>query len=251
MKLTDVTCVVSGGAAGLGAATAAAFLEAGARVAVVDIAAELSWQTPHSNSLMHARVDVTDEHAVKSAIADIAARFGGIHVCVNCAGVIGGAPVLGENGVFPAELFRRVVDINLTGTFLVLCRAAERMAMNAPDPVTQERGVIINTASIRAFDGGAGGAAYAASKGAIVSMTLALARDLAPHGIRVNTIAPGIMDTPMFSGLPAQATSSHIAKLQFPNRLGEPSEFASLACHLVENAYLNGETIRLDGALRV
>ena len=206
----------------------------------------------HSRGAHSYITDVTDAESVKRAIDDAAHHFGAIHVGINCAGMILGTPMLGPDGEASSPAaFRRVLALNLTGTFIVSCQIARHMAQNVVTADAPERGVIINVASIRAFDGGAAGAAYAASKGGIVSMTLAAARELAPHAIRVNTIAPGLMDTPMLRGLPSAAVATHMARVQFPQRPGEAAEFAQLACHIIENKYLNAETIRLDGGLRL
>jgi NAD(P)-dependent dehydrogenase (short-subunit alcohol dehydrogenase family) len=247
MQLQDRVCIVTGGSSGLGRGTLLALLAKGARVANFDMKAP---PTPldHPNEIFVA-LDITDEASVARAVARVVAEFGAVHVCVNCAGIVRGAPVLGEDGVFPAALFRRTIDVNLTGTFLVLARAAEQMAKNAPGP-DGERGVIVNTASIAAMDASSS-AAYAASKGGVVSLTLTVARDLARHGIRVNTIAPGFMDTEMFSGLPPEWTARLIAKTEFPKRLGEPEEFGALVCHIAENRFINASVIRFDAGARV
>jgi len=251
MKIDGITAVVTGGAAGLGLATTRALRARGARVGILDIFERLPADLDRDEGVLFLRADVTDEAAVVAAVAAVDERFGGIDACVNCAGVFHSAPVVGHDGVHSLSTFRRVVDINLNGTFAVLSRAAERMVRNSGRGPDSECGVIVNVASIRAFDGGAGGAAYAASKGAVVSLTLSLARDLAPQRIRVNTIAPGLMDTDLFHDLAPAAIASHIEKVQFPKRLGDPAEFAELVCHLIENRYINGETVRIDAALRV
>jgi 3-hydroxyacyl-CoA dehydrogenase / 3-hydroxy-2-methylbutyryl-CoA dehydrogenase len=251
MDCANAACIVTGASSGLGKAVAGELLRRGARVAALDIVPCPDFDRPQSASRW-VSADVTDEDSVHAAIARVADDFGAIHVCINCAGTVSSTPMLQEDGrASSAAAFRQVVDINLTGTFIVSCYAAERMAHNDVSPTSSERGVIINVASIRAFDGGANGAAYAASKGGIVSMTLAAARELAPLAIRVNTIAPGLMDTPMLRGLAPAAVATHMSKLQFPSRPGAASEFAELACHIIENKYLNAATVRLDGGLRL
>jgi NAD(P)-dependent dehydrogenase (short-subunit alcohol dehydrogenase family) len=247
MQLQESVCIVTGGSSGLGRGTLRALLAKGARVANFDVKPPRE-PLEHENHIFVA-LDITDEAGVARAVADVARRFGGVHVCVNCAGIVRGAPVVGDTGVFPAELFRRTVDVNLTGTFLVLARAAEQMAKNPPGP-DGERGVIVNTASIAAMDASSS-AAYAASKGGVVSLTLTVARDLAKHGIRVNAIAPGFMDTEMFSGLPPDWTAKLIAKAEFPKRLGQPEEFGALVCHIAENRFINASVIRFDAGARV
>lgn len=246
MELKDSVCIVTGGSSGLGRGTVALLSAYGARVANFDVRPPANGDSGLATFMS---VDVSDERAVADAVAEVADRFGAIHVCVNCAGITRGAPVVGDDGVFPADLFRRTIDINLNGTFFVLARAAERMIRNAPGP-DGERGVIINTASIAAMDASSS-AAYAASKGGVVSMTLTVARDLGRHGVRVNAIAPGFMDTEMFAGLPANWTEQLIAKTVFPKRLGAAGEFAELARHIIENRFLNASVIRFDAGSRV
>jgi 3-hydroxyacyl-CoA dehydrogenase/3-hydroxy-2-methylbutyryl-CoA dehydrogenase len=251
MNCENAVCIVTGAASGLGRAVADELLRRGARVAALDRVAGTEFDAPtHASFSMIA--DVTDEASVKTAIDRAALHFGAIHVCLNCAGTVAGTPLLSSDGnASSAASFRQVVEVNLTGTFVVSCHAAEHMIKNTVTADSPERGVFINVASIRAFEGGAGGAAYAASKGGIVSMTLAAARELAPFGIRVNTIAPGLIDTPMLRGLPTAAVATHMERVQFPARAGEASEFAALACHIIENKYLNAATIRFDGGLRL
>lgn len=251
MDIQGITAIVTGGAAGLGLATTRALLQRGANVGVLDLAESGPAELTDNPKVHYVRTDVTDEASVIEAIEALYGKFGSIDACVNCAGVFHSHPVVAEDGVHPLAAFRRVVDINLNGTFAVLARAAEKMVNNQGRGPDEERGVIINVASIRAFDGGPGGAAYAASKGAVVALTLSLARDLAPRNIRTNTIAPGLMNTDLFHNLTPEAIASHTEKVQFPKRLGDPAEFAHLVCHLIENRYINGETIRIDAALRV
>lgn len=240
MDLQGSRAVVTGGASGLGAATADWFRRHGAQVMVLDRAGD-----PADPDLI--TTDVTSGDSAAAAIAEAARRMGGIDVCVNCAGVVIGEKTVGRNGPHDLDAFRRVVEVNLIGSFNVLRLAATEMARNG----RAENGVIVNTASVAAFDGQKGQAAYAASKAGIAGMTLPLARDLASLGIRVCAIAPGIFATPMLRGLPQDVQDSLAAEVTCPPRLGDPQEFAQLAAHIVENGYLNGEVIRLDGALRM
>ena len=239
MELRNSRAIVTGGASGLGAATAAWFREQGATVVILDRDA--------GDDPNHVQADVTSADSTAAAIAQAVDRMGGIDICVNCAGVVIGERTVGRNGPHDLDAFCRVVDVNLIGSFNVLRLAAAEMARNG----RTENGVIVNTASIAAFDGQKGQAAYAASKAAIAGMTLPLARDLAGLGIRVCAIAPGIFATPMLRGLPPDVQDGLAAEVTFPPRLGDPREFARMAAHIVENAYLNGEVIRLDGALRM
>lgn len=246
MRLDQAASIVTGGASGLGAATAEAFRARGAAVTILDrdpAGADFA----ASIGAGFVAVDVTDEAAVAAGIAAARAAMGRIDVLVNCAGIAIGERLLGRDGPHRLESFRRTIDINLTGTFNAMRLAAAEMARNDGP----ERGVIVNTASIAAFDGQKGQAAYAASKGGIVGLTLPAARDLAGQGIRVCAIAPGIFATPMLRGLPEEVQESLAAEVTFPRRLGDPAEFAALAAFIVECGYLNGEVIRLDGALRM
>lgn len=246
MKLSNCRTIVTGGASGLGAATAAHFRELGGEVMVLDLS-EAGADAAGAIGAGFAPTDVTDESSVAAAIDQAVRRMGGIDVCVNCAGIATGERTLGRDGPHRLESFRRTIEINLIGSFNVLRLAAEQMARNGRDM----NGVIVNTASIAAFDGQKGQAAYTASKAGIAGMTLPLARDLAGQGIRVCAIAPGIFGTPMLKGLPAEVQDSLAAEVTFPKRLGDPAEYARMAAFIVENDYLNGETIRLDGALRM
>jgi NAD(P)-dependent dehydrogenase (short-subunit alcohol dehydrogenase family) len=237
------TFLVTGGGSGLGAATAALLDRDGANVLVADLQPAETGRFVETDVLSEASV----RHAVETAVGD----FGGLHGVVNCAGIGGAGLVVGKDGrPFPLEAFRRVVEVNLVGTFNVIRLAAAAMASNEPMP-DGERGVIVNTASNAAYDGQVGQAAYAASKGGVVSLTLPIARELARHGIRVMTIAPGPADTPMLALLRDDVRQSLEAQIPFPSRLGRPEEYAALVKHIIENAYLNGEVIRLDGALRM
>jgi len=253
MQLKDKVAIVTGGASGLGRATAERFLAAGARVAIFDLNEEqgnAAAQAMGQNAIFCA-VNVANDDAIAAGIEKVMQQFGAIHICVNCAGRGGGATkTLGKGGRFPMELFRDVININLVGTFSVLTQAAEKMAANEPGQ-DGERGVIINTASIAAYEGQRGQVAYSASKGGLVSITVPIARDLAYYGIRIVTIAPGVFETPILGGLSAEVKKGLARDIPFPSRLGQPPEFARLAQHVVENSYLNGEVIRLDGALRM
>ncbi|AVO39535.1 3-hydroxyacyl-CoA dehydrogenase [Pukyongiella litopenaei] len=250
MKLETTAAIVTGGASGLGEATARHFAAQGAQVTILDrdetrgqaVAAEIGGH--------FAQTDVTDEASVAAAIALGLDRMGRITAAVNCAGIAIGIKTVGRDGPHPLDRFRQVIDINLVGSFNVARLAAAEMARNDPD-ADGARGVIVNTASVAAFDGQKGQAAYSASKGGIVGMTLPMARDLASLGIRVNTIAPGIFLTPMMKGLPEDVQTQLAADVPNPSRLGDPSEYARLAGFMVEMGYLNGEVIRLDGALRM
>jgi len=252
MNLDGAGALVTGGASGLGAATARALAARGARVAIVDLdgdrAAELASELgEHAVSY---QADVTDATQVEAAVASAAEAPGGLRAAVSCAGVGWAEKVVGRDGPAQLQPFETVVGVNLIGTFNVLRLAAAAMAGGRPD-AGGERGAIVMTASIAAFDGQMGQAAYSASKGGVVALTLPAARDLARSGIRVCTIAPGTFDTPLLAALPEAAREALGAQVPFPSRLGEPSEFAALACHIAENPMLNGETIRLDGALRM
>ena len=252
MEIAGRAVIVTGGASGLGAATAQALVEAGARALILDAneeaarakAAELG------EGAAFIRADVTKAEDAAAAVAFAKERFGEVSGLVNCAGVAPSERILGKSGPHALESFTRAISINLIGSFNMLRLAAEAMAQNAPNE-TGERGVIVNTASIAAYDGQIGQAAYAASKGGIVGLTLPAARELARVGIRVVAIAPGIFETPMLAGLPPAAQEALNGTVPFPARLGRPAEYAALALHIFANPYLNGETIRLDGALRM
>src|SRR5690606_32794526 len=247
MRLDGACAVVTGGASGLGAATATAFAAGGGRVAILDRDAAGGSALAARIGASFAGVDVTDEGSAGGALAAAEKALGRIDILVDCAGIATGERVVGRNGPHGLDTFRRTIDINLVGSFNMIRLAAQRMSANAGP----ERGVIVNTASIAAFDGQKGQAAYAASKAGIAGMTLPLARDLASQGIRVCAIAPGIFATPMLAGLPPEVQEALAADVTFPRRLGDPAEFAQAARFIVECAYLNGEVIRLDGALRM
>ncbi|WP_430336108.1 3-hydroxyacyl-CoA dehydrogenase [Rhodococcus sp. ACT016] len=250
MNVNDSVALVTGGASGLGLATVKALHEQGASVVILDL--------PSSNGeavakelgdrVRFAAGDVTDEASVTAAL-DLAESLGPLRVTVNCAGIANGIKTVGKQGAFPLAEFSRVVNINLVGTFNVIRLAAERMSKT--EPIEGERGVIINTASVAAFDGQIGQAAYSASKGGVVGMTLPIARDLASLLIRVVTIAPGLFKTPLLAGLPEAAQASLGQQVPHPSRLGDPAEYGALAAHIVSNPMLNGEVIRLDGAIRM
>lgn len=252
MQIEGKVFLVSGGASGLGAATAQMLIEAGARVMLVDINVQaLDAQVEKLGANARASVtDITSESAAQSAVASAVTAFGQINGLVNCAGIVGAQKILGKEGPHGLDSFSQVINVNLIGSFNLLRLAAAAIAEGTPDD-GGERGVIINTASVAAFDGQIGQAAYAASKGAIASLTLPAARELARFGIRVMTIAPGIFETPMMAGMTPQVRESLSAGVPFPPRLGKPEEYAALVRHIIENSMLNGEVIRLDGALRM
>lgn len=250
MKLATTAAVITGGASGLGEATARHFAQAGAQVTILDRDADRGAKVAAEIGGYFAETDVTDEASVAAAIALAVKNMGSITACVNCAGIAIGMKTLGREGPHPLDAFKRTIDINLIGSFNVSRLAAVEIAKNDPEP-DGARGVIINTASIAAFDGQKGQAAYAASKGGIAGMTLPMARDLASLGIRVMAIAPGIFMTPMLAGLPQEVQEQLATDVPNPARLGDPSEYGRLAGFIVEMGYLNGEVIRLDGALRM
>jgi NAD(P)-dependent dehydrogenase (short-subunit alcohol dehydrogenase family) len=252
MKLNQVRAVVTGGASGLGNAVAQRLVGAGAKATLIDVnesAGQAAAQALGPQAFFQ-KVDVTNESLVNAAIAKAHSDMGGLNLVVNCAGI--GAPrrIVNKEGPMPAELFRKVIEVNLVGTLLVSKSAAALMQANAPNE-EGERGVIVMTASVAAFDGQIGQVAYSASKGGVVGMTLPMARDLAGLGIRVMTIAPGIFKTPMMAALPQEAQDSLGKQVPFPPRLGRPEEYAALVQHICENPMLNGECIRLDGAIRM
>jgi NAD(P)-dependent dehydrogenase (short-subunit alcohol dehydrogenase family) len=252
VDVTSSTVLVTGGASGLGGAVVDMIVDVGGRVVIVDVneAAGNEKAARHGDRVRFVRGDVTIERDVQRAL-DVAVRdLGGLHGLVNAAGIAVAERVLPKDGVQPFDHFRRVVDINLGGTFNVIRLAAAAMAANPPN-TGGERGVIVNTASVAAFDGQIGQAAYAASKGGIVAMTLPIAREFARIGVRVMTIAPGTFDTPLLSALPEPARESLAQQVPFPSRLGRPSEYAALVRHIFENEMLNGEVIRIDGAIRM
>ena len=243
MRIEGKTALITGGGSGLGAAAARMIASAGGHPVVVDL-------KPGDDSIPFAQADVTRPDQMQAAVDLAIQLFGAVHILINCAGVAPAARVVGRDGPAPLDDFIRVIGVNLAGTFNAIRLAAAAMISNRPDD-EGERGVIINTASVAAFDGQIGQAAYAASKGGIVSMTLPIARELARHGIRVMTIAPGIFDTPLMAAMPESVRASLGASVPFPSRLGRPDEYAQLARQIIENPMLNGSTIRLDGAIRM
>ena len=250
MRIAESSAIVVGGASGLGEATVRALHAQGAIVTIADVNADKGSALASELELEFVACDVREEEQVQAAVASAAEAQGGLRIAVCCAGTGWAQKVAGSKGPHPLMPFETIVSINLIGTFNVLRFAAAAMIANEPAE-DGERGAGVNTASIAAFDGQVGQIAYSASKGGVVAMTLPAARDLAQYGIRVNTIAPGLFDTPLLAALPQEARDKLGAGVPFPQRLGAPAEYAQLACHLVENVMLNGETIRLDGALRM
>jgi NAD(P)-dependent dehydrogenase (short-subunit alcohol dehydrogenase family) len=250
MQIKNSVFLVTGGASGLGAATARMAAENGAKVVIADLQVEAGEKLAKDLGGRFVRTDVTSEADGKAAVATAQKEFGGLHVLVNCAGIGMAERTLGKDAPHDLARFTRVVTVNAIGTFNMIRLAADLMAKANPN-AGGERGVIVNTASVAAYDGQIGQAAYSASKGAIVGMTLPIARDLSRNGIRVNTIAPGLFETPLLAGLPKEAQESLAKQVPFPSRLGKPSEYAQLVRSIVENEMLNAETIRLDGAIRM
>lgn len=250
MQISDAKAIVTGAASGLGEATARALRSAGAQVTILDRDAARGQAVADEIGAHFAEVDVTDEASAQAAITQAAQAMGGLTVCVNCAGIATGEKTVGRDGPHRLDAFKRTIDINLVGSFNIARLAAAEMAKNTPD-AGNERGVIINTASIAAFDGQKGQAAYAASKGGIAALSLPMARDLASLGIRVMAIAPGIFKTPMLIGLGEEIMNGLAADVTCPKRLGDPAEYADLVKFIVSCGYLNGEVIRIDGALRM
>jgi len=252
MKIQGKSALVTGGASGLGAATVRMLAAHGAKVMIGDVNEDLGKHLAQElgASAGFVKADVTNEEQVRGAVEETVKRHGGLHIAVATAGIGIAEKLIGKNGIHDLQRFARVLQVNLVGTFDVIRRAAHAMTVNEPDE-DGGRGVLIATASVAAFEGQIGQVAYSASKGGIVSMTLPLARELARHGIRVVTIAPGIFNTPLFAGLPAEAIASLGEQVPFPRRLGQPGEYAALVQHIIENNMLNGATIRLDGAIRM
>ena len=253
MKIQEKVCVVTGGASGLGAATAQHLVAQGAKVILVDMNQELGQQLQQQlgENADFVAVDVTDENQVQQLFNHIEQKYGQLNGLVNCAGIAPSAKVLGRDGLHDLAMFQKVLNINVTGSFNMIRFAAQLMVKYDLAANEEERGVIVNTASVAAFDGQIGQSAYSASKGAIVGMTLPLARELAREAIRVMTIAPGIMETPMLKAFPQHVQDALGQMVPFPPRLAKPEEFAQLVGHIFENGYLNGEVIRLDGAIRM
>lgn len=250
MQLNKVKAIITGGVSGLGLAVARHFTSAGAAVTLLDINDKAGASVSGELGAEYIRADVTSESGVKDAVEKARAGMGGLNVAVNCAGVIGAGRVLGREGPMDLDFFANVIRINLIGSFNVAKAAAAVMEQNEPFE-DDERGVIINTASVAAYEGQIGQAAYSASKGGVLGMTLPIARELARCGVRMVTIAPGVFWTPMVDQMPEQVQESLSASVPYPKRLGKPGEFAAMAAHIVENVYLNGTTIRLDGATRL
>jgi len=253
MDLENKVAVITGGASGLGRATAEAVIRQGGKVAIFDLNEELANHTASElgDAAAAFTVNVTEEESVQQAITGTMEKFGAIHINVNCAGIGAASRTVGREGAMPLNIFNFVIQVNLVGTFNTLRLCAEQMQKNEPINEDGERGVIVNTASVAAFDGQIGQAAYSASKAGVAGMTLPIARDLSRLGVRICTIAPGIFETPMMAGAPDQVRLPLIDMVQFPKRLGNPEDFASLACQIMQNSYLNGETIRLDGGIRM
>ena len=249
MKLTGVAVIVTGGGSGLGRATAEALAARGAKVTVFDLNRAAAEEAAKAIGGLAVAGDVVDETSAGAAIAKAEGEHGAARVLVNCAGIGTPKRVLGREGPQPLADFDKVIRVNLIGTFNMIRLAAAAMAKL--EPIEGERGVIISTASVAAYEGQIGQAAYSASKGGVVAMTLPIARELAQFGVRVNAIAPGVFLTPMMAALPQPAQDLLGASVPFPARLGQPAEYAALALHIIENGYLNGETIRIDGALRM
>ncbi len=255
MEIRHKGVLITGGASGLGGACAELLARDGAKVAIADLNGETGEAmaaklNAAGHTALFVQTNVTDDESMQAAVRAAVDAFGSIHILINCAGIGIAERVIGKNGPSSLASFTRVIQVNLIGTFNAIRLAAAAMAGNEPN-AGGERGVIINTASVAAFDGQIGQAAYSASKGGIVGMTLPIARDLARHGIRVMTIAPGLFDTPLLGGLPEPARISLGQQVQFPPRLGQPPEYAALAKHIIENEMLNGEVIRLDGGIRM
>ena len=259
MEANNKVAVVTGGCSGLGNATVNVLLKAGVKVAIFDLNEQQGTALVHAlgeefgtDNVMFAKVDVSSAESVATAMDTVIETFSALHICVNCAGIAPAKRLLSREGeAMPLENFQKVVDVNLVGSFNVARLAAEKMAKNEPFGEAQERGIIVNTSSVAGFEGQVGQCGYSASKGGILGINLPMARDLAPWGIRVNAIAPGIMGTPMLLGMPEHIQDALVNDIQFPKRLGQPQEFGRLVLHMVENSYLNGETVRLDGAIRL
>lgn len=249
MDIANKVFIVTGGASGLGAGTARMLAANGAKVVIADVQDEAGGKLARELGQLYVRCDVTQEADGRAAVA-AATQAGTLFGLVNCAGVAPAAKIVGKNGAHPLDLFQKVISINLIGSFNMMRLAAEAMSGNTPEP-SGERGVLINTASVAAFDGQIGQAAYAASKAGVAGMTLPIARDLAKSGIRCMTIAPGIFGTPMIFGMPQEVQDSLAASIPFPARLGRPEDYAKLVHSIITNEMLNGETIRLDGAIRM
>lgn len=253
MDISSKVAIVTGGASGLGRAIIEKLVTEGASAAIFDLNEEAgnALAAELGDKVIYQSVNVADETSVQQAINNVMDAFGAIHICVNCAGIGSAAKTFGKKGPFPLDTFNSVINVNLVGTFNVLRLAAEQMVKNEPINEDGGRGVIINTASVAAYEGQIGQAAYSASKGGVVGMTLPIARDLSEYGIRVNTIVPGLINTPLFQGLPQESIDTLSNTVLYPKRLGRPEEIAHLAASIVENDYMNGECIRMDGGIRM
>ena len=251
MKLKGTSAIITGGASGMGAATARLLSKHGVHVAILDLNLDAAIQVAAEINGFAVQCDVSNSDSVTEALKQAEQQHGPARICINCAGIVHGRRMINQEGPIPLDEFRKIIDINLIGTYNVMRLAAAAMIPLTPINESNERGVIINTASIAAYEGQIGQTAYSASKAAIIGLMLPAARELAQFGIRVMTIAPGLVDTPMFEKLSPEATAALTAAVPFPKRLANPSEFAMLAQHIIENTMLNGEVIRLDGALRM
>jgi len=251
MSFSNTRAVISGGASGLGLAVVQAIVSQGGKAAILDINAEQGEKIAAENpeQILFFQTDISDEQSVDSAVDQAAEKFGSINLAVGCAGILGAGKIISKKGPMPADYFKKVMDINLFGTFLLTRAAARHMQGN--DPINNERGVIVHTASIAAFEGQLGQVAYSATKSAIVGMMLPLAREFARSGIRCMAIAPGVFETPMMAGVPDEIRESLYAGIPFPSRFGQTEEFAKMVEHIVDNQMLNGSVIRLDGAARL
>ncbi len=251
MKITGQTAIITGGGSGMGAATAKLLAEKGAHVVLFDMNLEAAEKVAADTNGLACEVNVTDEQSIINALATAAEKFSTPSICVNCAGIAPAARVVGKSGPMPLEKFATVIQVNLIGTFNVMRLVAEQMLKSEPQGEDGERGVIVNTASVAAYEGQIGQSAYSASKGGVVGLTLPAAREFAQFGVRVMAIAPGLVDTPMLMGLPDEVRASIAAGIPYPKRFAKPSEYAELVAHIVNNPMLNGSVIRLDGALRM
>lgn len=251
MDIHNQVAVISGGASGMGAATARALSHAGAKIAILDLNFTQAKTIADECDGLALEVDVTNPEAVEQAITQVKSALGTPRLCILCAGIAPAKRIVGREGALPLEEFNHVINVNLIGTFNVLRLCAREMSLLDPIGTSEERGVIIMTASVAAYEGQIGQAAYSASKGGVVSLTLPAARELSRFGIRVNTVAPGLIGTPMLLGMPQEVQESLAACVPFPKRFGDPAEYAKLVAHIIDNQMINGEVIRLDGALRM
>lgn len=253
MKVAGTGIVITGGASGIGRAVAQAMSEKGGRIAIFDRDEAAGQETARAlgSGALFEKANVADESSVASAVAKTMSALGAIHICVNCAGIGSAHKTFGKDGPFPLAAWTRTIAVNLTGTFNVARLCAEQIAKNQPLDSSGGRGAILNIASVAAYDGQIGQVAYSASKAGVVGMTLPMARDLSSIGIRVNTIAPGLIDTPLLGGLPAEVLDALAKSVLYPKRLGKPEEIAQLAVAIIENDYINGECIRVDGGIRM